>query len=456
MSQFDWLHCLIKLRIQFFFMYFRKRLPSWFVVAFLCITAYAQTKPARKPAASNSAAGWKLLSINVTGSQRYTSEEILAGSGLQIGQSVSEEDFKKATERLGQTGLFSNASYAYTYSSEGAKLELQLSDNDQLVPARFDNFVWLTDKDLLSQLRERIPLFKGLLPVGGDLADEVSDALQAVLIEQKVQGKADYMRVAQRDGPIEAFLFTVGNHNVRIQNVVFTGAGLDEAPLLKDAAKRLIGSDYAHTTIQNEERIGFRPIYLQRGHLKASFEETQVKVVHDSEEETSVDVTIAVTPGLQYKLTDVGWTGNNVFPSPQLQGLIRVKAGEPADAVQLDKDLRDVAVLYGTKGYMAPTITPKPAMDDSASTVHYDIEIHEGDVYKMGELEIRGVDEKTKSKLVFDWKLGEGQVYDSSYVQRFLAENTKDLPQDTKWKTTVHTALNDDETVDVTLGYETK
>jgi outer membrane protein assembly factor BamA len=302
---------------------------------------------AHKTAVSNSPAGtWKLVAIDVKGSQRYTSEEILGGGGLQIGQSVTEDDFKKATEHLGQTGLFTNASYAYTYSSAGAKLELQLSDNDQLVPAHFDNFVWLTDQELLNKLRERVPLFKGLLPLAGDLADQVSDALQAVLIEQKVQGKADYIRVAKREGPIEAFLFTVSSHTIFVQSVVFTGAGTSELPLLQDAAKRLLKGDYAHTTIQNEERIGFRPIYLQRGHLKASFEETQVKVVHDSEEETLVEVTITVTPGLEYKLTDIAWTGNSAFPSPQLQSLIRLKTGESANAVELDKNLSGVAALY--------------------------------------------------------------------------------------------------------------
>ena len=120
--------------------------------AALCISANGQKKPAahKAPAASGDLM-WKLVSIKVTGSQRYTNEEILATAGLQIGKPVNEDDFKKATEQLGQTGLFSNASYSYTYSSEGAKLDLQLSDNDQLVPARFDNFVWMSGQRITGQ-----------------------------------------------------------------------------------------------------------------------------------------------------------------------------------------------------------------------------------------------------------------------------------------------------------------
>jgi len=430
------------------------RIIIMLIVGSSCVLSMPQKKPVpqKKPAASSTNT-WKLVAVNVKGSERYTSDEILVSCGLQAGQPANEEDFKKATDQLGQTGLFSNASYSYTYSSAGVKLDLQLADNDQLVPAYFDNFVWLTDRDLLDQLRRRVPLFKGLLPTGGNMADEVSNALQAVLIEHKVQGKADYVRQGADNNGISAYLYTIDAHSVVIQNVGFTGAGQDELPLLKSAAKRLSGVQYAHSTIRNENRLGFLPIYLQRGHLKAGFEESQVKVVGETQDETVVDVTIAVSPGLQYKFTDMSWTGNSAFTSPQLQGLIQLKSGQPADAVLLEKDLREIAKLYGTKGYMAPKITPKPVTGDTNATVHYDIEVEEGDVYKMGELELRGIDEKTKKRLVFDWKLEEGQVYDSGYVQRFLSESRRDLPEDTKWDITLHEALNDDKTVDVTLTY---
>src|SRR5207253_10963947 len=138
----------MKLRIQFLPMYFFRKLTFLLVAVSLCISTNGQKKPAtRKAHTSSGDLLWKLASIKVTGSQRYTNEEILGGTGLQIGKPVNEADFKKATEQLGQTGLFSNASYSYTYSSEGATLDLQLSDNDQLVSARFDNFVWLTDTE---------------------------------------------------------------------------------------------------------------------------------------------------------------------------------------------------------------------------------------------------------------------------------------------------------------------
>jgi outer membrane protein insertion porin family len=430
-------------------------------LAGFCTAANSQIKTAQSKAVARKSppiqtTSWKLLAIHVDGSQRYTSDEIVAESGLQAGQTASEDDFKKASERLGETGVFSNVSYTFDYSSEGAKLNLQVSDNEQFVPARFDNLVWFSEQELLDKLRARVPFFKGTLPVGGGLADEVSDALQALLIEHKVQGKADYLREAPRDGPINSFLFTVSAHAIHIHNVEFTGATPEQWPPLHEAAKRMIGSEYSHTAVQEEEKLGFQPIYKKRGYLKAHFDSDQVKIVQDGEQETTVDVVIAVAPGLQYKLTGVHWSGNKAFPNDQLQSFIKLKKGEPADAVQLDDDLRRVANLYGTRGYMAPQLQPTPNMDDSTSTVSYGIEVKEGDVYKMGELDIRGLDSKAKGRMIFDWKMAEGDVYDSSYIARFLAESAKDLPANSKWMITPNEAINEDQTVDVTLRYETK
>jgi outer membrane protein insertion porin family len=429
-----------------------------FFVSWLVLGAwlYGQGSLGHKAAAAGTSRSWKLVSVDVKGSQRYTPEQIQAQCGLQTGQPVSEEDFRKVSQRLGETGVFSNVSYGFSYSLAGVKLELQVSDSEQWVPARFDNFVWFSDQDLMGQLRERVPLFTGMLPASGDLADEVSDALQAMLIEHKIAGKADYIREAPMNGPIASFLFSVTAHKILIRNVEFSGAGPGELALLREESRRLAGSEYRQSIVQNEEKLGFRPIYLKHGYLKAEFEETGVKIAQDGDDQTLVDLSIRALPGIQYKLAEISWSGNTEFSSSQLQALIHLKTGEPADAVQLDEDLRAAARLYGTRGRMAPSLVPTPEMDDASATVRYAIVVQEGEIYRMGDLEIRGLDEKSKGRMRFDWKLGESEIYDSSYLERFLAESRKDLPSGAQWKVIPHEAINDDQTVDITLTYQTQ
>lgn len=424
-----------------------------------CIAlAIAQTNPSpRKPPKPLPPSAFKLISINLKGSKRYTPDEIIAATGLQLGQTVSEDDFKRVTERLGETGAFSDVAYSFQYASAGTKLDLQVTDSGQFVPVRFDNFVWFSDQELLEKLHERVPLFRGQLPVAGNLADQVSDALQALLMERNLQGRADYLRAARGEGPIEAFAFSVTGHTIHIRSLAFTGAGPAELPLLETAASKLPGQDYLRSTLRVQADKDFLPVYLARGYLKAAFADAQPKIVQDSPQETVVDVTFSVAPGLQYKATEIQFSGYKAFSVEKLRELIHQQLAQPANAVQLASDLEAMKKLYGTRGYMAASIQATPEIDDAQSTVKYLLQLREGDVYRMGELEIRGLDSRATARLVERWKLRGGDPYDSSYPKRFLDESANELPRHEEWNIAIHESLNEkDKTVDLTLRIDPK
>jgi outer membrane protein insertion porin family len=435
-----------------------KTICSGLLLAFLGLSVPLFSAQTRKPSSKElPPSAFKLVSINVTGSKRYTPAEIIAASGLRLGETVNEADFKVTSQHLGDTGAFSDIVYSFQYSPEGTKLDLQLTDSEQFVPARFDNFVWLSDEQLLEQLRERVPLFQGQLPVAGNLADQVSDALQALLIESKINGRADYLRAARQDGPIEAVDFSVSGVSIRVRNVEFSGAGPNELPLLQAAAKPMQGGDYLRSILRVQEDKNLLPVYLARGYLKASFADARAKVVQQSPQETLVDVSFAVAPGLQYKLTEVRWSGNSVFPAAQLERLIHLQAGQPANAVQLDADLEVAHQLYGTRGYLVASVKPTAQMDDAQSTVSYQLLVHEGDIYKMGELEIQGLDERNTTHVEGAWQLRRGEPYDSSYPKRFVDELQKELSLMGEWNISIHEAPNEeDKTVDVTVRLDPK
>ena len=206
--------------------------------------------------------------------------------------------------------------------------------------------------------------------------------------------------------------------------------------------------------IQAEKNL--LPIYLARGYLKAAFADTQAKVAQESPQETIVDVEFPVDPGRQYKLTQIQWSGNTVFPAEKLQPLIRLQTAQYANAIQLGNDLEAVQKLYGTRGYLAANIRSNPQTDDTQSTVGYQLHVHEGAVYHMGELEIQGLDARTTARLVEGWKLRGGDVYDASYPQQFL-NDTNHVISLVPWKISIHNSLNEkDKTVDVTLRFDPK
>lgn len=423
-----------------------------------CLSASTQNQTRPLPPEA-----YKLISVSMTGSRRFTSEQVAAASGLPVGTIAHEEDFKKAARQLGESGAFSAIAFTYSYTSAGTRLEFQVTDADKFIPARFADFVWFTDDELRQKVHERVALFHGELPASGRLADQVSDVLQALLVENGIPGHVEYLRHADKTG--ESVEYNVSGVSIRIHHADFPGARAAELPLLETAGERLVDREYSREYMANFVEHTLLPIYYENGYLKASCAPAQPGVVKPASFEldlnqrprTYVDVTFAVNPGIQYKLAKWQWLDNKAFSTETLQPMIRAKPGQPANTVQLQDDLRSIQELYGTRGYIAATIQANAQFDNSAGTVAYLLEVKEGPVYHMGELEFRGLDNSLEARLRAAWTLRPGDVYDSSYLRQYLPLAQRLLPARLDWEVTTHvTALAHNQTVDVDLQYVAK
>jgi len=434
----------------------------------LCLSLLLSAALGQKPSSSGkaSAVAYKLIALKVTGTARYTDKEILAASGLQMGQNAADGDFKEAVQRLGDSSLFSNVVYSYSSSSAGVRLELQLADTDQskLVPAQFENFVWFTDGELRTAIQRSVPLFKQLLPIAGNLPDRVSEALQALLSEKQFPGRVDYLRDAdQSSGTLNAIVYRVEEVTIRIRDVEFPGASPEQAALLTNAARRLTGAEYLRSSLAAVAKFDLLPVYLQRGYLKASFGPSDARVVPQPSpaadaqgpSELEVDAIVPVTPGRIYSTSSVDWKGNSAIAISEVAPLIHMPLGQPADAVRLLRDLESVSGLYRSRGYMTVQIKPDARFDDEKSSVHYDLNIVEGDLYKMGELEITGLDTQAKARLQEAWTLREGQPYNADYPKKFVDDTGELVPRGVQWSVRIHESLDaKDKTVDVEIRFK--
>ena len=434
-------------------------------LSLLCPAA-AQTTPTNGSASRPiPASARKLIEVRVTGSKRFTSDEIAAASGLPVGTTAGDEDFRRAARQLGESGAFDSISFTYSYSAGGTKLTFQVTDTDKFVPIRFTDFVWFAAEDLRQKVHEHIPLFNGELPSNGRLPDQVSDVLQALLVENAIPGHVDYVRTSDANGKLQSIDYSVSNVTIRVHHVTFTGAAAGELPLLQTAAEKISGREYSHTLLESFVDRALLPVYRERGYLKAACATPQLKVVKPSaaeaneskHEETLVDVTFPITPGIPYKLASWEWTGNQAIPTDALQRLIHLKTGQPANTVRLEDDLRAVQALYSSHGYILATIKADAEFENAAGTIDYHLDVIEGFVYRMGELAFRGIDNNLEARLRAVWKLRPGDVYDATYLQQFLPQARKLLPVTIDWDVSTHvTAIARDKTVDVDLQYTAK
>lgn len=345
----------------------------------------------RAPSAkSSTATPNQLLSVKISGTTRYTEKEILVASGLRLGQEAADGDFKEATQRLGQSGLFSSVAYSFSFSDKGVKVEFQLADNEKikLLPARFENFVWFSDAELHTVLEQRVPLFKdSLLPDSGQLADRVNEALQALLTEHNLPGRVDYLRESKQDGSeLTAIVYRIEEVSIRIRGVEFPGASPEQAALLEKGAHQLELAEYFRSKLAAVARFDLLPLLLQRGYLKAGFGPSEARVVSgpgahsdaaktkdtkadeaSSEEaspnETEIDAILPVTPGKVYSVSGVTWKGNSAVTTDEASHLFHLAVGRPADAVRLVSDAENLTRLYHSRGYMTAEVKTDAQLD---------------------------------------------------------------------------------------------
>src|SRR5262249_17850382 len=117
---------------------------------------------------------------------------IVAASNLKadIGKPVALSAVRDGAQRLVDSGVFSDVSYRHAAAAGGMNVQFIVKDKpaDQFLPAVFENIVWLSDAELREQIHERLPLFRGDIPLDGRMGDEVADVIGEILKQRNVDG----------------------------------------------------------------------------------------------------------------------------------------------------------------------------------------------------------------------------------------------------------------------------
>ena len=329
--------------------------------------------------------------------------------------------------------------------AKGVEADFQVKDAEKYLPAVFENFVWFSDQDLREALHQAVPLFKGDIPNSGTMSDDVSAALRKFLASKGLPSEDFLHHVGDLWRARTAYKFRVADANLKVRDVVLLGVARMAPDQLAKAVAPLKGTDYLRSDVAVVLEKNLTPIYQQRGYLKFAITEIKPKV----DEKSQVTVEATLSEGEQYRLAGLSWSGNTLISSDELTKHITLKTGSPVDALQLDRDLAQVRKLYGKFGREAVSIKPVPAFAND--TVSYAFQVTEGDLYRMGKLEIQGVEPEQAHKLEQIWKLAEGQPYDATYVHQFIADTVVKVPGH-KWAWKMFEQIDDPQkTVNVRL-----
>lgn len=392
----------------------RKSIGVLLLVTVFTLCAQGQARSGKAPQQAI------LVAVHVSGSERFTEQEVVAAAGLTVGATVTPADFQEAANKLVASGVFETVEYKYGPAGTGYNVTFKVSDNIGFMPVSYDNFVWFTDKELNEAVQKRVPLFNGAIASGGEMLDQVTAALQAFIAERGISGEVRFMEAGELGRSVNGGIFTIDGPAIHIKQVKFPGAAESEIPTLNAVAQQLTKAPYRRSIAASFAELNVRPIYLERGYLKVKFDAPEIDLLDKDPKDPVIAVTIPVTPGLQYTVSAIEWAGVKAFDANAIIKTVKLRPEAIANAIQLSKDTEAVTGLYGTKGYLRASMKHEATFDDTKRTVSYVMRVTEGDVYSLGAVDIGGLDKLTNARLRDAWKLREGEPYDTSYEREYM------------------------------------
>ncbi len=146
-----------------------------------------------------------------------------------------------------------------------------------------------------------------------------------------------------------------------------------------------------------------------------------------SEDKQDVDISVSVYEGPEYKIRNIIWKGNTVYPSEILNERLSFKKGDIYNLERFNQNLRfnesqtDVSSLYQDHGYLTFNIqTREEKVAEDSIDIH--ISILENNRFKIGRVTIAG-NNKTKDKIIRrELYTVPGDYYSRSYIFRSIQQ----------------------------------
>jgi hypothetical protein len=155
-------------------------------------------------------------------------------------------------------------------------------------------------------------------------------------------------------------------------------------------------------------------------------------ISRDSSGNMHVSLTVDLTEALTYRLASIRFenasnpTNATLFPSDELRKLIPLQDGEIMNYDRFYDGLDALAKLYRSNGYLDMSPIGESQFHDESQTMSIVMEITEGPQYRVGNIQVVGLDPTLEDKLRS--KLRPGDVMNPQILRDFYADNRPVLP----------------------------
>ncbi len=158
-----------------------------------------------------------------------------------------------------------------------------------------------------------------------------------------------------------------------------------------------------------------RSYYTNRGYLEFVVDSTQVSITPDKRD---IYITINITEGPKYTISDVRLAGELLLPETELKRLIQVRPGDVYSREKLTQSTKALSDRLGSDGYAFANVNAVPEIDRGKRQAAFTFYIDPGRRVYIRRINISG-NSKTRDEVIRrEMRQLEGAWYDAARIER--------------------------------------
>ncbi|HET19112.1 MAG TPA: outer membrane protein assembly factor BamA, partial [Chromatiales bacterium] len=361
-------------------------------------TQAAETAPGLPPAGdatlgnvvANAPSTFILRDIEVQGLQNIASGTVFTYLPYRVGDSFAEADSTRVIQELYKTGFFRRVAVG----RRGDVLVVQVEELPTIGELTISGNEKVESEDLQKALKSA-GLAKGRV-LNRQALEQMEQELQRLYFSMGLYGVRVETRQTELDGnrvALEVDILEGTAASIRSINIV-GNKDFREKELLEqfDLGPTSWYQFFSDSDQYSRQKLAadlekLRSFYLDRGYLKFNVESTQVSISPDRKD---IYITIGITEGEQYTVSEIGFAGNMILPEEELRSLVTVRTGERFSRKALTESTGAMVKRLGNEGYAFANVNPVPELDETNKTVRLTLYVDPGKRVYVRRINIAG------------------------------------------------------------------
>jgi outer membrane protein insertion porin family len=355
--------------------------------------------------------------IRVEGIQRIEAGTVFNYLPVKVGDRMTDDKASAAIRALFATGFFRDV----RLEVQGSVLIVTLEERPAIASIDFVGMKEF-EKDKVKQGLRDVGFQEGRI-FDRALLDQAEQELKRQYLTRGLYGVEVTTTVTPLERNRVAINFNISEGEVaKIKRINIVGnKAFSEPELLGVMQLRTPGvftfitknDQYSRQKLQGDLE-SLRSFYLNNGYIEFNIESTQVSITPDRRD---IYITINVSEGEKYQVSEVKFGGDLLVPEAELRALVTVKPGDTFSRERLSESSKAITDRLGRDGYAFANVNAAPDIDKEKRTVKFTFLVDPGRRVYVRRINVSG-NTRTRDEVVRrEMRQLEGAFFDSQKLQ---------------------------------------